>query len=323
MWRRLAVASRPIGRSRPCLVRAVAEQRRSSHATQQAYFRQSSRSSPSEGSLDQVAQHVAAADAKAIQHWLRTCDTATRNKLAQGLVSLLDEADRKSIDGIFHTIDKNKDGVISASEFTEWYAHKTASIVSDPPTRRQLWYVGLAQMVPMIGFGFCDNFIMIAAGESIDASIGSTFHISTMAAAGLGNLISDVVGLGLSNTIERFSHRLGIPDPELSDNQREHKHTRWTSSIFSMLGIILGCLLGMVPLLLFDEDKKEAKKLFNELGGESKGYLTINDIRKVTRELNITVTEEELERLLRNNDVNHDSKIQFEEFYAILLRLRQ
>lgn len=40
------------------------------------------------------------------------------------------------------------------------------------------------------------------AGESIDNSLGTMFHISTMAAAGLGNLISDVMGLGLSNSIE-------------------------------------------------------------------------------------------------------------------------
>jgi hypothetical protein len=39
-------------------------------------------------------------------------------------------------------------------------------------------------------------------GESIDNTFGSMLHISTMAAAGLGNLCSDVLGLGLSNSIE-------------------------------------------------------------------------------------------------------------------------
>lgn len=56
--------------------------------------------------------------------------------------------------------------------------------------------------IPMVGFGFADNSIMIIAGEGIDTTIGAVFHLSTMAAAGLGNLFSDVLGLGLSNTIE-------------------------------------------------------------------------------------------------------------------------
>lgn len=57
-------------------------------------------------------------------------------------------------------------------------------------------------MVPMVGFGFVDNFIMLTAGDAIDVTFGSALQISTLAAAGLGNLVSDVAGLGLSSTIE-------------------------------------------------------------------------------------------------------------------------
>ena len=38
-------------------------------------------------------------------------------------------------------------------------------------------------------------------GEYIDISIGATLTISTMAAAGLGNLISDLAGLGLADRV--------------------------------------------------------------------------------------------------------------------------
>jgi len=38
-----------------------------------------------------------------------------------------------------------------------------------------------------------DNFIMIMAGDAIEASIGITLGLSTMAAAGFGNAFSDVV----------------------------------------------------------------------------------------------------------------------------------
>jgi hypothetical protein len=37
-----------------------------------------------------------------------------------------------------------------------------------------------------------------------------------MAAAGLGNLLSDVAGVGLSNKIEEFAERLGFQMPELT-----------------------------------------------------------------------------------------------------------
>ena len=54
----------------------------------------------------------------------------------------------------------------------------------------------------MVGFGFIDNFFMLIAGDAIDESFGATLVISTMAAAALGNWVSDMLGLGLSNSIE-------------------------------------------------------------------------------------------------------------------------
>ena len=47
----------------------------------------------------------------------------------------------------------------------------------------------------MVGFGFADNAIMIVAGDRIDATLGVRLGFSTLAAAGLGNLISDVAGI--------------------------------------------------------------------------------------------------------------------------------
>ena len=108
----------------------------------------------------------------------------------------------------------------------------------------------------MIGFGFADNFIMIMAGESIDSAIGASLHLSTMAAAGFGNLASDVVGLGLSNTIEAMASRIGIPESGLTPEQLVLPQSRRVMASASILGISLGCLLGMVPLALFDPNRK-------------------------------------------------------------------
>jgi chitinase len=59
------------------------------------------------------------------------------------------------------------------------------------PTTSALFAVFMVSCVPMIGFGFVDNFLMIIAGEYLEAEFGGRFHLSTLAAAGLGNLFSD------------------------------------------------------------------------------------------------------------------------------------
>ncbi|XP_025065685.1 transmembrane protein 65 isoform X2 [Alligator sinensis] len=65
-----------------------------------------------------------------------------------------------------------------------------------PPSTGQLKHVFFHNALPFVGFGFLDNAIMIAAGTQIELSIGVVLGISTMAAAALGNLVSDLAGLG-------------------------------------------------------------------------------------------------------------------------------
>nr|CAH8875456.1 unnamed protein product [Trichobilharzia regenti] len=65
-----------------------------------------------------------------------------------------------------------------------------------PVTYNQLKLVVAGSCLPFIGFGFLDNAIMIIAGEYIDLTFSAMLGISTMAAAGLGNLVSDLFGIG-------------------------------------------------------------------------------------------------------------------------------
>uniref|UniRef100_A0A8C5N1U1 Transmembrane protein 65 n=1 Tax=Leptobrachium leishanense TaxID=445787 RepID=A0A8C5N1U1_9ANUR len=78
-----------------------------------------------------------------------------------------------------------------------------------PPTTGQLKYVFFHNALPFVGFGFLDNAIMIAAGTQIELSIGVVLGISTMAAAALGNLVSDLAGLGY---VERLENSLNAND---------------------------------------------------------------------------------------------------------------
>ena len=88
--------------------------------------------------------------------------------------------------------------------------------------------MALSQAVPFVGFGLCDNAVMIMAGESIETALGVGLGLSTMAAAGFGNTVSDVVGIGLSSKIETFAERLGFQAPQnLTQAQRMTAAVRW------------------------------------------------------------------------------------------------
>ncbi|KAM9851807.1 transmembrane protein 65-like [Aulostomus maculatus] len=129
-----------------------------------------------------------------------------------------------------------------------------------PPTAAQLRYVLLHNALPFVGFGFLDNCIMIVAGTQIELSIGVILGISTMAAAALGNLVSDLAGLGLAGYVEALASRLGMQIPDLSPKQADMWQTRVSSHTGKAIGVGIGCILGMFPLLFFkDEEKKDGQ----------------------------------------------------------------
>ncbi len=72
------------------------------------------------------------------------------------------------------------------------------------PNARALRMVFLASAIPFIGFGFLDNFIMLTVGEEIDAVFGGRLGLSTLASAGLGNLVSSLTA---------FASQLDAPTP--------------------------------------------------------------------------------------------------------------
>ena len=166
-----------------------------------------------------------------------------------------------TLDRAFEDADANGDGVLDKKEFLMalsrderrdggsgggMEASATASA-----TAAQLRAVALSQAVPFVGFGLCDNAVMIMAGESIETALGVGLGLSTMAAAGFGNTVSDVVGIGLSSKIETFAERLGFQAPQnLTQAQRMTAAVRWAKVAGATGGVTVGCLLGMFPLLL-------------------------------------------------------------------------
>lgn len=129
-----------------------------------------------------------------------------------------------------------------------------------PPSWDDLNKLAIHQSLPFIGFGFLDNLIMIVAGEYIDASIGASLAISTMAAAALGNTISDMFGVGSAWYVEHWAAKLGINPPNLTLEQLELPMSRIAANGGRAIGVAFGCIIGMFPLLFYTgEEEKETK----------------------------------------------------------------
>ncbi|NXE23283.1 TMM65 protein, partial [Ardeotis kori] len=118
-----------------------------------------------------------------------------------------------------------------------------------PPSPGQLKHVFFHNALPFVGFGFLDNAIMIAAGTQIELSIGVVLGISTMA----GNL---------AGYVEALASRLGLSIPDLTPKQADMWQTRLSAHLGKAIGVTVGCILGMFPLLFFgdEEEKLEEKK---------------------------------------------------------------
>lgn len=119
--------------------------------------------------------------------------------------------------------------------------------------------------IPMIGFGFIDNLVMITAGEAIDATFGVLFGLSTMAAAGFGQCFSDVAGLTGGGIVDATVAKLKLPQHGLTQVQLNGRRARIWGTVGGCVGVLTGCLLGMSCLLFMDTDRAERAKKAKEL----------------------------------------------------------
>lgn len=119
-----------------------------------------------------------------------------------------------------------------------------------PPSWKQLSRVMLASGLPFVGFGFCDNAVMLLAGDVIDSMIGFQLGITTLASAGLGNIAADVVGVSVTHQIKEHSRKISwAQPPRLSTIQQAMRSVRAAKMGGAAAGVTVGCILGMFPLL--------------------------------------------------------------------------
>jgi len=117
----------------------------------------------------------------------------------------------------------------------------------------------------MVAFGFVDNTVLIYAGDLIDNTMGVRFGLPTLAAAAMGQVFSDTSGVLCGGTIESVALKMNLPLPGLSMAQQRMTITKIVSTTGGLLGVIMGCCLGMLNLLFLDLGAAERAKRKEEV----------------------------------------------------------
>ena len=168
------------------------------------------------------------------------------------------------------------------------------------PTKQQLRIVALHQAIPFVGFGIMDNSILLLSGEAIDMYLGVKLGISTVCAAALGNIISDLAGVALGTVIEdavnKWSKKIEQitngrirlpPMPKLTYEQRNLRSVRFSTQMGCAVGLTIGCIIGMFPLLFFPDANHNSDN--NDGCGEGNISSSLHDIQSENERLKAEV----------------------------------
>ena len=189
---------------------------------------------------------------------LEESNNSNKNKIAINKISeKLSNNSRNEFNQIFSTTLKQSNQA-SAS------ASATSKIIVKRPSNYNLKLLILNQTIPFIGFGLMDNSILILAGDAIDTNVGVALGISTLCSAALGNIISNNIGVVLGGFLEELCRKIGLPTPCLSTEQRTLRIVRVCNNLGICIGLTIGCIIGMFPLLFIDHEKDQKKKEVND-----------------------------------------------------------
>lgn len=105
-----------------------------------------------------------------------------------------------------------------------------------------------------------DNTIMIHAGHYVDCTLGVTFGLSTLAAAGIGQIFSGIGGVMFGDALDALFRRIS-GSTKMTAAQKATRASRAAGLTGGIVGVTFGCALGLVNLLFVDEHKASLLKL--------------------------------------------------------------
>jgi len=239
-----------------------------------------------------ILKHILSREEALLAQTTAKLSPKARRKFLRALFDLSDgtRSEKDKADHIFEVMDHDQDGRVSQREFRLWFnslylpsvmrdaqnpdverrtTQKTAEVVIFeeveeeeiyvPPSTAQLLIVGLRSSIPYVGFGIMDNSLMLFFGDYIDRTLGVALCLNTMAAAGIGNLLSCATGVVAGGFIERLTYNIGLPSPELTPAQAQSSTVKNAHLIGSVIGIGVGCTIGMFPLLFMENSRKRTE----------------------------------------------------------------
>ena len=80
------------------------------------------------------------------------------------------------------------------------------------------------------------------------------------------------------------------------------------------LGIALGCILGLCPLLFLDQEAKQLRSCFDEADITGTGKLTAQEITMAFHRFGLMIHQETAHDLMMSCDTNHNGTVSFDEF---------
>ncbi|KAG5486483.1 hypothetical protein LSCM4_07415 [Leishmania orientalis] len=135
----------------------------------------------------------------------------------------------------------------------------TASSKQDPgyiPWPTYLRIVAAAAP-PFLAFGMLDNSTLVLAGGAIDNALSGSLGLSQMAAASLGGVVSGVAGIQVHGLAERYTR---AAPPRLSAEQQRSDFYSRATQVGNTMGMVIGLVLGMVPLLFMSGSTQLAEQ---------------------------------------------------------------
>jgi len=250
-------------------------------------------------------------------------DLVSREHLRAICISGLSRHFQLDVKAELDLADRDQSGTISRQEFKRYIAkilpqRFDADVAT--PSAKQLATFALNSAIPMMVFGCLDNSIMIVGGEAVDDVIGSTFRLSTLACAALANTFADVLGISIGNAVEALTGRLGL-QARLSPAQAELPIVRRVGIVAASIGITVGCLLGMTPLLFIDHERKTVKEALARI--ETDGAFEAHDLFVVLVDAGVPVENEDvLQKALDELGLHPSDKIVTKDLIARFAKLR-
>lgn len=68
------------------------------------------------------------------------------------------------------------------------------------------------------------------------------------------------------------------------------------------------------------DSKEDVQKVFNLFDDDKTGYISLQNLKRVSRDLGETMSDAELLEMIERADADEDGQISFEEFYTIMSR---